>query len=125
MMDNVFIIMQGNLSSSPVYHSIHDNFFFEANLTDPAFASHTAVGLVWGKVALMLVTSPVVPFDPRDYYAALADIFSGLEKQYGTDLSQHNLTLSEYTVSVHTYVYDGHVVKTKGSMLSNVLIHPT
>ena len=92
---SLFYILQGN-NSYPVYHSVHDNFFFEANLTDQLFTYHTAVGLVWGKVAIMVATSPVVPFDPRDYSSALSTIFSGLENQYGAELSAQNITLSTW-----------------------------
>ena len=77
-----------------MYHSVHDNFFFEANLTDPSFSYHTTLGLVWGKVALMMATSPVLPCDPRDYSTALSDILSGLTEEYGGVLTSQNITLS-------------------------------
>ena len=80
----------------PVYHSVHDNFFFQANLTDPSFSHFTALGLVWGKVALLLATSPVVPFDPRDYSSSLSTILSGLKEEYGVVLSSQNITLSKW-----------------------------
>lgn len=83
-----------------MYHSVHDNFFFEANLTDRLFTYHTAVGLVWGKVAVMVATSPVVPFDPRDYSSALSTIFSGLEQQYGAELSAQNISLSMFALFI-------------------------
>jgi N-acetylated-alpha-linked acidic dipeptidase len=87
----------------PVYHSVHDNFFFEANLTDPSFSYHTTVGLVWGKVALMMATSPVVPFDPRDYSTALSTILSGLEEQYGAVLSHQNISLNYLQSSIKEF----------------------
>ena len=82
-----------------MYHSVHDNFFFEANLTDSSFSYHTTVGLVWAKVAVMIATSAVVPFDPRDYSSALSNILSGLKEQYGADLSSQNISLSRCSYS--------------------------
>ena len=76
-----------------MYHTVHDNFYYEANLTDPTFSYHTTVGLVWGKVALMLATSPTLPFDPRDYSTALSGILSGLEEEYGDVLTSHDISL--------------------------------
>ena len=76
-----------------MYHSVHDNFYYEANLTDPSFSHHTALGLVWGKVALLLATSPILPLDPRDYSTALSTIFSGLEEEYGSNLTAQNISL--------------------------------
>lgn len=80
-----------------MYHSVHDNFYYEANLTDPTFSYHTTVGLVWGKVALMLATSPVLPYDPRHYSTALSDILSGLKEKYETVLTKHNISLGKYS----------------------------
>ena len=71
----------------PVYHSVHDNIYYETVLIDPDFAYHLTVGKVWGKVAFLLATSPVLPFDPRGYSIALSDNLSGLKNQYETDLS--------------------------------------
>ena len=80
-----------------MYHSVHDNFYYEANLTDPTFSYHTTVGLVWGKVALMLATSPVLPYDPRHYSTALSNILSGLKEKYETVLTKHNISLGKYS----------------------------
>ena len=80
----------------PVYHSVHDNFFYEANLTDPSFSHHATLGLVWGKVALSLATSPVLPFDPRDYSTALLDIMRGVEEEFGDVLSSQNIGLGRF-----------------------------
>ncbi|CAI8052637.1 N-acetylated-alpha-linked acidic dipeptidase 2 [Geodia barretti] len=87
----------------PVYHSVHDNFFYEANLTDPSFSHHTAVGLVWGKVALSLATSPVLPYDPRDYSTALTNIMAGLVEEYGEVLSSQNISLDYLNSSIREF----------------------
>lgn len=87
----------------PVYHSVHDNFYYEANLTDPTFSYHTTVGLVWGKVALMLATSPVLPYDPRHYSTALSNILSGLKEKYETVLTKHNISLDYVQSSIKEF----------------------
>ena len=89
-----------------MYHSVHDNIFYEANLTDPSFSHHTAVGLVWGKVALSLATSPILPFDPRDYTTALASIIWDLALTYGHELKSQNISLSKSTtIKVQTNAF--------------------
>ena len=99
-----------------MYHSVHDNFFYEANLTDPSFSHHTAVGLVWGKVALSLATSPVLPYDPRDYSTALTNIMAGLVEEYGEVLSSQNISLGRFLQPFLTF--------SPSLLMSNNLILP-
>ena len=79
----------------PVYHSVHDNFYWMSNFGDPSFTHHVAMGLVWSKTAVLIATTPVLPYDPRDYADALDRIFKGLKNQYSLVLEEQNITLSE------------------------------
>ena len=85
--------MQGD--HTPVYHSVHDNFYWMQHFGDPGFSRHLASGLVWAKTAILLATTPVLPYDPRDYAIALNRIYSGLVQQYGTVLQQQSISLGE------------------------------
>ena len=51
------------------------------------------MGLVWSKTAILLATSPILPWDPRDYAIALSRIYSDLEGQYGSVLKEQNISL--------------------------------
>ena len=94
--DNVlsFILcMQGD--HTPVYHTVHDNFYWMQHFGDPGFSRHLASGLVWAKTGILLATTPVLPYDPRDYSIALNRIYNGLVQQYAIVLQQQNITLGE------------------------------
>ena len=56
---------------------------------------HLASGLVWIKTGILLATTPILLYDPRDYAIALTRIYDGLEQQYGTVQQEKNITLGE------------------------------
>ena len=82
-------------ASYPVYHSVHDNFYWMQHFGDPDFSRHLALGLMWAKTGILLATTPVLPYDPRDYAIALNRIYNGLVQQYAIVLQQQNITLGE------------------------------
>ena len=71
--------MQGD--HTPVYHTVHDNFYWMQHFGDPGFSRHLASGLVWAKTGILLATTPLLPYDPRDYAIALNRIYNGLVQQ--------------------------------------------
>ena len=85
--------MQVNRTAYAVYHSVHDNFYWMTHFGDPSFSHHLATGLVWIKLALIISTDPVLPFDPRDYAIAILDIFQNLKNSTGELLSQQGISL--------------------------------
>ena len=85
--------MQTNDTSYAVYHSVHDNFYWMSHFGDPDFSHHLAIGLVWIKTAMLLTTTPVLPYDPRDYALTVQDIFTGVMSQYGNVLKQQGISL--------------------------------
>ena len=87
-------------ASYPVYHSVHDNFYWMQHFGDPDFSRHLALGLVWAKTGILLATTPVLPYDPRDYAIALNRIYNGLVQQYTMVLQQQNITLGEGVASL-------------------------
>ena len=89
--------IQVNLSSGgyPVYHSVHDNFYWMTNFGDPSFTHHKALGLLWSKAAVMLMTTPVLPYDPRDYAITLEQIYNTFVSEYGKALDDQKITLGE------------------------------
>ena len=70
------------------------------NFADPTFSHHLAIALVWSKLALSLATTPVLPYDPQDYAAALSRIYQNLEKQYGDTLTAQNIDLGMYALAL-------------------------
>ena len=91
--------MQVNRTSYAVYHSVHDNFYWVSNFADPSFSHHLATGLVWIKLALMLSTEPVLPFDPRDYAIVIREIFQNLKDSSSAILEEQEISLCESTAT--------------------------
>ena len=66
------------------------------NFGDPSFTHHLATALVWSKTAILIATTPVLPYSPRDYANALNRIFSNLQNEYGEVLQEQNISLSKW-----------------------------
>ena len=95
--------LQANRTLYAVYHSVHDNFYWMSEFGDPSFTHHLATGLVWIKLALILSTEPVLPFDPRDYAIVIGEIFQNLKDSSGDILEAQGISLCE-KFYVHVYL---------------------
>ncbi len=89
-------LVQANRKSYDVYHSVHDNFDWISRFADPTFSYHLAMALVWSDLAIALSTTPLLPFDPRDYAGAMNRIYKNLEEEYGELLEAQNISLGMY-----------------------------
>ena len=89
------VILQANATDYAVYHSVHDNFYWMTHFGDPDFSHHLAIGMVWIKTAMLLTTTPVLPYDPRDYALRVTEIYNNLAKQYGSILNEQGISLGE------------------------------
>ena len=98
--DFVICSVQANRTSYAVYHSVHDNFYWMSNFGDPTFSQHLAAGLIWIKLALILSTDPVLPFDPRDYAVAIEDIFQKLQNSSSDLLTEQGISLCKKLYSL-------------------------
>ena len=87
---------QANETSYQVYHSVHDNFYWMSHFADPDFEYHVATGLVWIKAALLIATTPVLPYDPRDFAVILQEIFDNLQHEYGELLTERGIPLGKF-----------------------------
>ena len=74
------------------------------NIGDPSFTHHQALGLMWFKTAIFLATSPVLPYDPRDYAIALQNIFGSFVQQYGGVLQSQNISLEYIADELNQFV---------------------
>ncbi len=50
-----------------VYHSTYDNYYWMTQFGDPGFKYMTAMGEVWGRMAMRLANAQVLPFDFSRY----------------------------------------------------------
>ncbi|KAL5481832.1 hypothetical protein EMCRGX_G022084 [Ephydatia muelleri] len=93
-----------NTTSYAVYHSVHDNFYWMTNFGDPSFTHHQAMGLMWFKTAILLATTPVLPYDPRDYAISLQNILASFVQQYGAVLQNQNISMEYIADELEQFV---------------------
>ncbi|XP_003219416.3 putative N-acetylated-alpha-linked acidic dipeptidase [Anolis carolinensis] len=79
-------------SSYPVYHSVYETYEIVERFYDPTFKNHLAVAQVRGGLVFELADSIIIPFDCRDYAAALSSYARVI----------YNITLKHQT-AVETY----------------------
>ena len=82
---------------------MHDNFYWMSHFADPSFSHHLATGLVWIKLAFMLSTEPVLPFDPRDYAIVIREIFENLQNSSSDILEEQGISLCERIIILVLY----------------------
>jgi len=68
-----------------VYHSIYDDYAWMARYGDPGFRYHTAMGGLWGLLALRFADADLLPLDYSIYAAEVQAYLEGLEKLAPTD----------------------------------------
>jgi len=66
-----------------VYHSRYDNYDWMARFGDPGFRYMTAMGEVWGRMALRLANADVLPFHYGVYAARVGDFIATLAERPG------------------------------------------
>jgi len=64
-----------------VYHSRYDNYDWMARFGDPGFRYMTAMGEVWGRMALRLANADLHPFDFTIYATRVGDFISALAER--------------------------------------------
>nr|XP_060627107.1 putative N-acetylated-alpha-linked acidic dipeptidase [Anolis sagrei ordinatus] len=82
-------------SSYPVYHSVYETYEIVERFYDPTFKNHLAVAQVRGGLVFELADSVIIPFDCRDYAAALS---SYAQVIYNITL-KHQAAVATYEVS--------------------------
>ena len=88
-------MFQKQYPNYPVYHSVHDTFYWMMQFADPDFGCHRAVGLVWLNIALQIATTPLVPYNVSDYAVFMkyeTERFAQANEQI---LLEHQITLSK------------------------------
>jgi len=64
-----------------VYHSRYDNYDWMARIGDPGFRYMTAMGEIWGRMALRMANADVLPFHYGVYAARVGDFISALAQR--------------------------------------------
>lgn len=77
--------------SYPVYHSVHDNFYWMSHYGDPSFTHHRSLTAVWVMAALQLTTIPLPPVDITHYSYMLEGASETIHEKYLTQLKEHGI----------------------------------
>lgn len=87
----IFGGIHGIRRSYPVYHSIHDTYYWVKTFVDPNFKIHLAVGQYMSRVLMKFANSVFLPMDPTNYVPILKKQVQHLEKNPA--LKKHNIRL--------------------------------
>lgn len=87
----------------PVYHTVHDTFYWQKTFNDPHFTTHLAMSQIGARILLTAADSPLFPYNLRDYKIALNRNLDALEKDYKSDLLKGNITLDHLTREVEEF----------------------
>ncbi|XP_025964958.2 putative N-acetylated-alpha-linked acidic dipeptidase [Dromaius novaehollandiae] len=93
-------------SSYPVYHSVYETYEIVERFYDPTFKNHLTVAQVRGGLVFELANSVVLPFDCRDYAAAVsnyASIIYNLSKNHEEELSTYSVSFDALFSAVKNF----------------------
>ncbi|XP_068786631.1 putative N-acetylated-alpha-linked acidic dipeptidase isoform X3 [Struthio camelus] len=93
-------------SSYPVYHSVYETYEIVEKFYDPTFKNHLTVAQVRGGLVFELANSVVLPFDCRDYAAAVsnyAHIIYNLSKNHEEELATYSVSFDALFSAVKNF----------------------
>ncbi|XP_031563734.1 glutamate carboxypeptidase 2-like [Actinia tenebrosa] len=98
-----YVFRSMNVSGYPVYHSVHDTFYWQKTFTDPYFKSHLTVSQIAARILVAASDSPLLPFTLAPYSATLLSGFKNLKKNEGAQLQLHNITLDHLEEAINIF----------------------
>ncbi|XP_021494191.1 aminopeptidase NAALADL1 [Meriones unguiculatus] len=87
----------------PTYHTAFDTFDYVEKFLDPGFSSHQAVARTAGSVLLRLSDSLFLPLNVSDYSETLHSFLQAAQKDLGSLLQQHNISLGPLETAVQRF----------------------
>uniref|UniRef100_A0A8C6YPN2 Aminopeptidase NAALADL1 n=1 Tax=Nothoprocta perdicaria TaxID=30464 RepID=A0A8C6YPN2_NOTPE len=93
-------------SSYPVYHSVYETYEIVEGFYDPTFKNHLTVAQVRGGLVFELANSVVLPFDCRDYAAAVSNyayVIYNLSKNHEEELSKYSVSFDALFSAVKNF----------------------
>ncbi|KAL9983847.1 hypothetical protein ACROYT_G006087 [Oculina patagonica] len=82
-----------NSSLYPVYHTVHDTFYWQKTFNDPHFTTHLSMSQIGARIVLEAADTRILPYNLTDYKQALESNLAALDKHYKSLLLQGNVTL--------------------------------
>eukprot|EP00126_Sphaerothecum_destruens_P007467 Sdes_comp19868_c0_seq1m12139 len=94
---------QLNLSSYPVYHSIHDTFDWTIRFNDPRMLKHRAITQVWIACAVFLADMPLLPLSLVDYSMQIRFYLDRIVNLYQQDFQENGIDFQLLLDSVEKF----------------------
>jgi len=108
------VINFGFTGNYGVYHSAYDDHFWMSQIGDPSFEYHTALTRIWGRAALRIANSAILPFDFAANAAALRNFLGELESL--EKITSQQLPLKQLHESIAGF-------ETAGKELRDITMH--
>ena len=87
----------------PVYHTVHDTFYWQQTFNDPHFKAHLLISQISGRIVLEAADIPLLPFNLTDLENAIKGNLKVLERDYTSLLQKGNVTLKHLAREVETF----------------------
>jgi len=109
-----------NRSLYPVYHTVHDTFYWQKTFTDPNFKTHLLMSQIGARIVLEAADTPMLPFNLKDYKVALKGSLDALDKNYLKLLQKDNITLEYLKREVETFSKNADAFEKKKAQASDM-----
>ena len=87
----------------PVYHTVHDTFYWQKTFNDPHFTTHLSMSQIGVRILLEAADTRILPYNLTDYKKSLESNLKALEKHYKSLLMQGNVTLDHLAREIETF----------------------
>lgn len=77
-------------SSNPLYHTVHDNFWWMSNLIDPQFKFHQVTTRVWTELTMTFADAVILPLNVTHYGVNLREYTLHIKSSFVEDFANHN-----------------------------------
>ncbi|XP_068744539.1 glutamate carboxypeptidase 2-like [Montipora capricornis] len=77
-------------SSNPLYHTVHDNFWWMSNLIDPQFKYHQVTTRVLTQITMTLADAVILPFNVTHYSVNLKEYTVRIKNKFEKDFTENN-----------------------------------
>lgn len=88
--ESLFIFLQ-KTSGNPLYHTVHDNFWWMSTLIDPEFKYHQVTTRIWTQITMTLADAVVLPLNVTHYGENMKVFNTKIRKDFATDFKNYNV----------------------------------
>ncbi|KAJ9054161.1 Vacuolar protein sorting-associated protein 70 [Entomophthora muscae] len=106
---------------SGIYHSNYDSFHYMKKFGDPGFAYHLAMTQLWGKIAVELVDSTILPFNTTRYGYELEHYAKQIQASLQAKSSKRKVSFSEVLASAKEVTRAANALHSQAEVLEKTL----